>query len=652
MDNDSDGLPNDLELKYGMNPNDPDTLKDGILDGDRIFAVTAFSEDSSPTDSVKPSLAISLKGKLIDTLKVQKISNTDIFLNSQMAGYIGNAFDFSLDGGFESATLTFEFDASLLNNPDFVPRIYYWNEEIQFLEELPNQTVSGNKVSVTITHFSSYVLLDKAERDHILMQFEIQKPTEGEPPKTRFDLVLVLDESGSISTANFNLMKEIATKLVSDFGDKDRVSVYTFSNVIRNITSFTDKGSASSAINGLTKHGGTTAIYNALGAAINEIVNNSSDDASKIIVLLTDGQNNVNGLSPEEVTQLAIDKNIIICTIGVDSVNTAVLTSIATSTGGKYYSASNFNELVEIFARLGVDLDIYKDEDDDGLSDYHEKKIALGQLKNGAGAPIGQLSDNAEPLEDYYKMDYTNGDSDNDGLFDGKDGVGVKKEIEIRSTTANIGGEVRTIYYVYMYSNPCVVDTDKDGWIDLEDPEPLKHSGEIARPVKKGLSDWKNADITVIDESCFPYYKCRDMGGDPQLAEDYHGGIDFGSYPVGTTETVFAAFGGKVLRAEWYGTYGNTIIIESVIDGEICQVYYAHLSKIDVAKGAYVKADQPIGISGNTGEGAKGNYHLHFEVRKSPYDYGVDCVVDVRHMFGTTLTTCSNPDCISYKSQA
>ncbi|MCL2643117.1 MAG: VWA domain-containing protein [Candidatus Bathyarchaeota archaeon] len=438
-DTDGDSVPDGLEIELGLDPKNPKT--DGVtLDGERVFIVSKAKE--SYNGKITVTLDISLKSKYVASLTVDNVPDNDAFLNTEMWGYIGNAFDFNLDGEFESATLTFEFDASLLNNPNFVPAIYYWNSEFQFLEELSNQVVFENKVRVQITHFSEYVLLNKAGREYALLQFAILPPVEGDLQNTRFDLVLVLDESGSISTANYNLMKDIAAGLVSNLGNEDRVSVYTFDNAVRRHSGFTDKDSASAIVRALPKYGGSTAIYSALVSAINEIINNPSDDASKIIVLLTDGQNNAGITTPNTPIQMAVDNGVIVYTIGVGSVNTGVLTNIATSTGGSYYGANNFSELSAIFARLQVEVDLYKDTDGDGISDYHEKQIAVGNLRTGSGAP----------LKNYQTMDYTNPDSDGDGIPDG-----VEMEIEIN--IVNINGVDRYVCYAYMYSNPCVADS-------------------------------------------------------------------------------------------------------------------------------------------------------------------------------------------------
>ncbi|MFE7124817.1 M23 family metallopeptidase [Streptomyces sp. NPDC057617] len=97
-----------------------------------------------------------------------------------------------------------------------------------------------------------------------------------------------------------------------------------------------------------------------------------------------------------------------------------------------------------------------------------------------------------------------------------------------------------------------------------------------------------------------------------------HSGQDF-AVPIGTS--VHAVHSGTVVKAGSYGAgdgpaYGNAIVIKHS-DGTYSQ--YAHLSKIKVYVGQYVKTGQQIGLSGNTGNSS--GPHLHFEIRTTP-NYG------------------------------
>lgn len=69
------------------------------------------------------------------------------------------------------------------------------------------------------------------------------------------------------------------------------------------------------------------------------------------------------------------------------------------------------------------------------------------------------------------------------------------------------------------------------------------------------------------------------------------------------------------------GSYGNYIWIQH---GNGYRSFYAHLARVDVKKGQYVKKGQAIGYMGATGMAY--GAHLHFEIEKDnklidPYDY-------------------------------
>jgi len=86
-----------------------------------------------------------------------------------------------------------------------------------------------------------------------------------------------------------------------------------------------------------------------------------------------------------------------------------------------------------------------------------------------------------------------------------------------------------------------------------------------------------------------------------------HTGVDI-AVPSGSD--VVAANAGKVILAQYYGGYGNTVIIDH---GGKISTLYAHNSKLLVKVGDVVARGQVIAKSGSTGLST--GPHLHFEVR-------------------------------------
>lgn len=87
-----------------------------------------------------------------------------------------------------------------------------------------------------------------------------------------------------------------------------------------------------------------------------------STAASRVVILLTDGQHNAQSISPEEAAQLAVALRIRVYTIGVASedpfnrsreIDEDLLEEIAERTEGSYFVATNPEELTEVYAEIG-----------------------------------------------------------------------------------------------------------------------------------------------------------------------------------------------------------------------------------------------------------------------------------------------------------
>lgn len=90
------------------------------------------------------------------------------------------------------------------------------------------------------------------------------------------------------------------------------------------------------------------------------------------------------------------------------------------------------------------------------------------------------------------------------------------------------------------------------------------------------------------------------------------------------------------------GSYGNWVIIRtSDQDGNYFDIFYAHLNRIDVAKGDEIFAGQIIGQSGNTGNASDYGIrpHLHVEVRKSELITNNRGRVDPAQYFATNFNS-------------
>jgi murein DD-endopeptidase MepM/ murein hydrolase activator NlpD len=87
----------------------------------------------------------------------------------------------------------------------------------------------------------------------------------------------------------------------------------------------------------------------------------------------------------------------------------------------------------------------------------------------------------------------------------------------------------------------------------------------------------------------------------------FHYGVDIAA---GYGSPVYAAHAGVVVKAGWYGGYGNAVIIDH---GNGITTRYGHTSRVLVQVGQKVRAGDEIALVGNTGDST--GPHLHFEVR-------------------------------------
>ena len=137
-----------------------------------------------------------------------------------------------------------------------------------------------------------------------------------------------------------------------------------------------------------------------------------------------------------------------------------------------------------------------------------------------------------------------------------------------------------------------------------EDKDFLRFSGEsvqqqlwkvpFQRPVGGGIK-------TAFGERL--HFTCN--GND--AGEEVHGGVDLAT---SLRNSVYAVNDGKVAYAGYFGSYGNTVIIDH---GFALFSLYGHLSSVKVEAGQMVQQGAEIGRSGTSGF-ASGD-HLHFEMR-------------------------------------
>jgi len=157
--------------------------------------------------------------------------------------------------------------------------------------------------------------------------------------------------------------KRLAAQFFQERKD-DRIGLVGFERETRVLSPVTDDHSALEKLiqkmdNGLDGLPDGTAIGAGLGSAVNLL--RGSHARSRVIILLTDGEENVHQIEPDEAAKLAKTLGIRIYTVGiVDAraggaflgVDEKQLTTIAETTGGSFFSATNPQALADVYQRI------------------------------------------------------------------------------------------------------------------------------------------------------------------------------------------------------------------------------------------------------------------------------------------------------------
>jgi Ca-activated chloride channel homolog len=194
------------------------------------------------------------------------------------------------------------------------------------------------------------------------------------------DIVVALDMSGSMEERDLVPNRlEAAKAVIKDFVRRrhsDRIGLVIFGREAYTYAPLTlDHGTLLRMVDDLRMgivDNRATAIGNGLGVALARL--KKSDARSKVIILLTDGDNNAGNISPTEAATFAQKLGVKIYTIlagsrasaaeedgaaasGHYSVNPKLLDEIASMTGGSPYLATDTNALVKRFGSILEDLE-------------------------------------------------------------------------------------------------------------------------------------------------------------------------------------------------------------------------------------------------------------------------------------------------------
>lgn len=196
-----------------------------------------------------------------------------------------------------------------------------------------------------------------------------------------YDLMLAVDISASMQALDFSTQDKVISRLditkevVGNFikgRQGDRLGLILFGqNAYLHVPLTLDTASVSRMLNDAVPGmaGNSTAIGDAIGLGVRTL--RERPEGSRVLILLTDGEDNASSIPPFAATKLAKQYGIRIYTIGIGkkglvpfpnqlggygmgevSMDEGLLKEIANETGGQYFLATNQKMLASIYAKI------------------------------------------------------------------------------------------------------------------------------------------------------------------------------------------------------------------------------------------------------------------------------------------------------------
>ena len=179
-DTDGDYLSDGDEVNvYNTNPLVPDSDDDGINDGDEVaigknpldgsdgstrISQTLSKDINNSEDPVITSVSVTtdLAGRIDRVMEIGDYYNIDVY-STDVYGRIGSPVNFECDETFNSATVVFYYDDTLLGDTSEDDLGVLWYDEDNGIYVIQDQAVvdtSNNTITLVLDHFSTYVVVD------------------------------------------------------------------------------------------------------------------------------------------------------------------------------------------------------------------------------------------------------------------------------------------------------------------------------------------------------------------------------------------------------------------------------------------------------------------------------------------------------------
>ncbi len=265
----------------------------------------------------------------------------------------------------------------------------------------------------TVSDDDENLITDLTQEDFLVFEDGVPQTIDAFDAETNLPLtiVLIIDVSGSIrDKLRFEQEAAIEFFYTTIEEGRDQGMLVTFDAAPYVLQDFTDNPEALSEAVRLMRAGGGTALYDAIYLAVDQRLSRSNREGRRVVVVISDGDDNASRVSLTETLELAQRNDVVIYTISTNSTANFVtreqvrgdrtLETFASETGGRAFFPFKLEELAVNFADISEDLrsqytlvytptnlvrdGSYREIRIDTLDDDHEV-----QHREGYYAPVG-----------------------------------------------------------------------------------------------------------------------------------------------------------------------------------------------------------------------------------------------------------------------
>ena len=283
------------------------------------------------------------------------------------------------------------------------------------------------RLNVNVTDLHGRALGDLKPSDFSIFENGKERQvTRVEPTSAPFNLVLLLDVSGSVDE-HINFIRKAARNFINTVGNQDRVAVISFRDDIQVISEFTtDRALISERLKDI-EAGGATALYDALSYALVEQLKQLRGERTAIVIL-SDGDDNKSFVPFGAVLDAVLESGALIYPLYVpsglireSSVPSAEKTidptrrrfltlttraeeegrQLASVSGGIYYPITRLEDLQraydDIVAQLRMSYSVTYASNDAGRESEARPRVRVRVNRQGASVRVSSAIEAAAP---------------------------------------------------------------------------------------------------------------------------------------------------------------------------------------------------------------------------------------------------------------